>query len=110
MSFDTFRATREFDSAVTSALEIAASVIGAALQRERLLETMRRERELAAEQRVAELARANAALRSNLERLATHPKEFFTHLLLETVRHAAPKRPRPSWWVTTPMTGAWSAM
>src|SRR6185369_8262385 len=45
VSFDTFRATREFDSAVTSALEIAASVIGAALQRDRLLETMRRERE-----------------------------------------------------------------
>ncbi len=88
VSFDTFRAEREFDSAVTSALEIASSVIGAALQRERLLETMRREREVAAEQRVAELARANAALRSNLERLASHPKEFFTHLLLETVRHA----------------------
>ncbi len=88
VGFDTFRAERQFDSAVTSALEIAASVIGAALQRERLIETMRRERELAAEQRVAELARANAALRSNLERLASHPKEFFTHLLLETVRHA----------------------
>jgi signal transduction histidine kinase len=88
VSFDTFRAERQFDSAVTSALEIASSVIGAALQRERLLETMRREREVAAEQRVAELARANAVLRSNLERLATHPKEFFTHLLLEAVRHA----------------------
>jgi signal transduction histidine kinase len=88
VGFDTFRTERQFDSAVTSALEIAASVIGAALQRERLIETMRRERELAAEQRVAELARANAALRSNLERLASHPKEFFTHLLLEAVRHA----------------------
>jgi signal transduction histidine kinase len=88
VSFDTFRAERKFDSAVTSALEIASSVIGAALQRERLLETMRREREQAAEQRVAELARANAVLRANLERLATHPKEFFTHLLLEAVRHA----------------------
>ncbi len=88
VSFDTFRATREFDSAVTSALEIAASVIGAALQRERLLDTMRREREAAAEQRVAELARANAVLRSNLTRLASKPTEFFTNLLLETVRHA----------------------
>lgn len=88
VSFDTFRAERKFDSAVTSALEIASSVIGAALQRERLIETMRREREQAAEQRVAELARANAVLRANLERLATHPKEFFTHLLLEAVRHA----------------------
>jgi signal transduction histidine kinase len=88
VSFDTFRATREFDSAVTSALEIAASVIGAALQRDRLLERLRSEREAAAEQRVAELARANAVLRSNLERLASKPTEFFNNLLLETVRHA----------------------
>src|SRR5690606_24315672 len=79
---------RRFDTAVVSALEIAASVIGAALQRERLLETMRREREEAAEQRVAELARANAALRKNLERLAGQPAEFFSHLLLETLRNA----------------------
>ncbi len=88
VGFDTLRAERQFDSAVVSALEIAASVIGAALQRDRLLDTMRRERETAAEQRVAELARANGVLRANLERLATHPAEFFTHLLFETVRHA----------------------
>jgi signal transduction histidine kinase len=47
---------------------------------------MRREREQAAEQRVSELARANAALRANLARLANQPAEFFSHLLLETVR------------------------
>src|SRR5690606_17574969 len=88
VGFDTVRAERQFDAAVVAALEIAASVIGAALQRERLLETMRREREAAAEQRVSELARANAVLRANLERLASQPTEFFTHLLLETVRHA----------------------
>ena len=88
VGFDTFHAERRFDQAVVSALEIAASVIGAALHRSRLLDTMRREREQAAEQRVAELARANAALRTNLERLASHPTEFFSHLLLETVRHA----------------------
>jgi signal transduction histidine kinase len=88
VGFDTFRSERQFDSAVVSALEIAASVIGAALQRERLLEAMRRERESAAEQRVTELARANAALRSNLTRLANQPADFFTHLLQETVRHA----------------------
>jgi signal transduction histidine kinase len=88
LGFDALRSERQFDSAVVSALEIAASVIGAALQRERLLDTMRREREAAAEQRVAELARANAALRTNLERLASQPTEFFSHLLLETVRHA----------------------
>src|SRR5690606_23951342 len=46
------------------------------------------EREEAAEQRVAELARANAALRRSLERLAGQPAEFFSHLLLETLRHA----------------------
>ncbi len=86
VGFDTFRAERQFDSAVVSALEIAASIVGAALQRERLLETMRREREAAADQRVAELARANAALRANLERLASHPTEFFSHVLLETAR------------------------
>jgi signal transduction histidine kinase len=86
VGFDTFRAERQYDSAVTSALEIAASVIGAALQRDRLLETMQREREQAAEQRVAELARANAALRKNLERLASQPADFFSHLLLETAR------------------------
>jgi signal transduction histidine kinase len=88
VGFDDFQAERRFDQAVVSALEIAASVIGAALQRERLIEIMRREREAAAEQRVGELARANAALRVNLERLASHPTEFFSHLLLETVRHA----------------------
>jgi signal transduction histidine kinase len=88
VGLDTLRAERRYDSAVVSALEIAASVIGAALQRERLLHTMRREREIAAEQRVSELARANAALRTNLERLASNPTDFFSHLLLETVRHA----------------------
>jgi len=88
VGFDDFHSQRQFDQAVVSALEIAASVIGAALHRERLVDAVRRERELAAEQRVAELARANAALRTNLERLASHPTEFFSNLLLETVRHA----------------------
>lgn len=86
VGLDTLQAERRFDTAVVSALEIAASVIGAALQRDRLLDTMRRERELAAEQRVSELARANAALRANLARLANQPAEFFSHLLLEIVR------------------------
>jgi signal transduction histidine kinase len=88
VSFDTLRMERRFEAAVVAALEIAASVVGAALQRERLVETMRRERETAAELRVAELARANAALRANLERLAMHPTEFFDHALLETCRHS----------------------
>jgi signal transduction histidine kinase len=87
MGFDSFRSERQFDAAAISALEIAASVVGTALQREKLLETVRREREDAAEQRVSELARANAALRANLERLASQPADFFDHLVLETTRH-----------------------
>lgn len=88
VSFDVLHIERHFDPAVVAALEIAASIVGAALQRERLVEIMRRERETSAELRVAELARANAALRANLERLASQPAEFFDHALLETCRHA----------------------
>ena len=87
VSFDTLRMERRFDAAVVAALEIAASVVGAALQRERLVETMRRERETASELRVAELARVNAVLRSNVERMAMHPTEFFDHALIEACRH-----------------------
>lgn len=88
IGFDDCRKVREFEPAVVSALEIAAGVIGAALHRERLLEVVRREREHAAEQRVAELAKANAALRLNLEWLAgaAEPKRFFDHALLQAVR------------------------
>jgi len=87
IGFDDCRHMREFDPAVVSALEIAASLIGAALHREKLTETVRRERELAAEQRVAQLAKANAALRSNLEWLAAapDPQGFYEHMLLATV-------------------------
>jgi signal transduction histidine kinase len=71
-----------------SALEIAAGVIGAALHRDRLAAAVRAERDRAAEQRVTELAKANAALRSNVEWLAgaTDPRGFYGHMLLETVR------------------------
>jgi len=89
IGFDDCRRTREFDPAVVSALEIAASVIGAALHREKLVEAVRHERELANEQRVAELAKANVVLRSNLERLASAPDPytFLGHMLLEVTRH-----------------------
>jgi len=89
IGFDDCRRKRDFDPAVVSALEIAASVVGAALHREKLVEAVRRERELATEQRVAELAKANASLRANLERLsaAPDPYNFLGHTLLEAVRH-----------------------
>ena len=88
VGFDACRQSREFDPAVISALEIAASVIGAALHRERLIEIVRVERERAAEQRVSELAKANAALRVNLERLASAPDpyNFLGPVLLEATR------------------------
>jgi signal transduction histidine kinase len=88
VGFDDCQRARSFTPDVVSALEIAASVIGAALHRDRLAAAVRAERDRAAEQRVAELAKANAALRSNLEWLAgaSEPHGFFGHMLLETVR------------------------
>ena len=88
IGFDDCHEPREFGSAVVSALEIAAGIIGAALHRERLLDAVRHERELAAEERLTQLARANAALRANLEQLARNPdlKSFMSHMLLEATR------------------------
>lgn len=88
VGFDNTRQRRAIDSAELSALETAAGVIGAALHRARLIETVRREREHAAEQRVAELAKANAAIRANLERLANEPdlNSFLGHVLREATR------------------------
>jgi signal transduction histidine kinase len=88
VGFDNTRQRRPVDSAELNALETAAGVIGAALHRERLVDAVRREKERAAEQRVAELARANAAIRGNLERLANEPDlpRFLGHVLLEATR------------------------
>jgi signal transduction histidine kinase len=88
LSFDNTRQRRAIDPAEVAALETAAGVIGAGLHRERLIEAMRRERELAAEQRMAELAKANAVIRGNLERLAKEPdaRNFLGHVLLEATR------------------------
>jgi signal transduction histidine kinase len=63
-------------------------VIGGALHRERLVDDVRREREHTAEERVAELAKANAVIRGNLERLAgeTDLHSFMGHMLLEATR------------------------
>jgi signal transduction histidine kinase len=88
VGFDSTRQRRSIDSAELSALEMSAGIIGAALHRERLVDAVRRERERAAEERVAELAKANASIRGNLERLASTPdlKSFMGHLLLEATR------------------------
>src|SRR5580692_10651287 len=93
LTFDNTRQRRAIDPAEVAALETAAGVIGAGLHRERLIEAVRREREQAAEQRMTELAKANAVIRGNLERLASEPdaRNFLGHVLLEATRqfHAA---------------------
>ena len=88
VGFDNTRQRRAIDASELAALETAAGVIGAALHRERLVDDVRREREHAAEERVAELAKANAVIRGNLERLASEPDlhSFMGHMLLETTR------------------------
>jgi signal transduction histidine kinase len=88
VGFDNTRQHRAIDAAELAALETAAGVIGAALHRERLVDDVRRERQQAAEQRVTELAKANAVIRGNLERLAgeTDLHSFMGHMLLEVTR------------------------
>jgi signal transduction histidine kinase len=88
VGFDNTRQHRDIDGAELAALETAAGVIGAALHRERLVDDVRREREHASEERVAELAKANAVIRGNLERLAgaTDLHSFMGHMLLEATR------------------------
>ena len=88
VGFDNTRQRRAIDTAELAALETAAGVIGAALHRERLVDDVRREREHAAEERVAELAKANQVIRGNLERLASEPDlgSFMGHMLMEAAR------------------------
>jgi signal transduction histidine kinase len=88
VSFDNTKQRRAIDTAELAALETAAGVIGAALHREKLVDDVRRERERAAEERVAELAKANQVIRGNLERLASEPDlgSFMGHMLMEAAR------------------------
>jgi signal transduction histidine kinase len=83
IGFDDWRHARQFDSSIVSTLEIAAGLVGAALHRERLMDTVRREREQAAEERIAQANRANAMLRANLTRLAGNPdvRDFLANML-----------------------------
>jgi signal transduction histidine kinase len=88
VGFDNTKQLRAIDTAELAALETAAGVIGAALHRERLVDDVRRERERTAEERVAELAKANQVIRGNLERLASEPdlSSFMGHILVEAAR------------------------
>ncbi len=88
IGFDDWQRVREFDSSIVSALEIAAGLVGAALHRERLLDTVRVERERAAEERLSQLGRANTLLRENLVRLSRDPdpQDFIANILLDAIR------------------------
>jgi signal transduction histidine kinase len=88
VGFENTRQHRAIDASELAALETAAGVIGAALHRERLVDDVRREREHTTEERFAELAKANAVIRGNLERLAgeTDLHSFMGHMLLEATR------------------------
>ena len=88
VGLDNTRQRRAIDSAELSTIETAAGVIGAALHRERLVDTVRLERERVALERVAVLAKANGVIRANLERLASAPDltSFLGSLLLEMTR------------------------
>jgi signal transduction histidine kinase len=88
VGFDNTHQQRAIDASELAALETAAGVIGAALHRERLVDDVRREREHIAAERMAELAKANAVIRGNLERLAgeTDLHSFMGHMLLEATR------------------------
>ena len=88
VGFDNTHQHRAIDAAELAALETAAGVIGAALHRERLVDDVRREREHIAGERMAELAKANAVIRGNLERLAgeTDLHSFMGHMLFEATR------------------------
>ncbi|MEO8018073.1 MAG: GAF domain-containing sensor histidine kinase [Pseudomonadota bacterium] len=88
IGFDDWQRVREFDSSIVSALEIAAGLVGAALHRQRLVDTISRERELAAEERLSHLAKANATLRANLVTLARDPDphDFIANMLLDATR------------------------
>ena len=88
VGFDNTRQHRAIDAAELAALETAAGVIGAALHRERLVDDVRRERERAAEERVTELAKANAVIQRQprAPRRRDRPSSFMGHILLEATR------------------------
>ena len=89
IGFDDWQRVREFDSSIVSALEIAAGLVGAALHRQRLVETMRRERELAAEERLSSARRAPtrccARISTKLARDAD-PLDFVSNILIDATR------------------------
>ncbi|MBE9198864.1 MULTISPECIES: GAF domain-containing protein [unclassified Nodularia (in: cyanobacteria)] len=85
VGFDDCVTPRHWSQQEIDVLTAAAESIGAALHRKQLVECLIAERARAAEERAAELARANEALRGCVNRLADQPncETFWEHILLE---------------------------
>jgi signal transduction histidine kinase len=75
LAFDDCRIDRPYDPELAQAMGAAADVIAAAMQRELLVDAVGRERQLATQQRAAELVKANDALQATIDALssATNP-------------------------------------
>ncbi len=85
VGFDDCVDYRQWSAQEIDVLAAAAGVIGAALHRKQLVERLIAERARAVEERAAELAKANEALKKSLDTLATEPEldKFLGYVLTE---------------------------
>jgi len=93
LSFDDCVADRSWTEAQAAALTATANAIGAALQGRRERERYASERERAAVERAAELAKANEAMARSTARLAAEPQldAFLGTVLVEAAEQAGAK-------------------
>lgn len=84
VAFDDCKSPRHWLEAELSVLSAAAGSIAAAVERERLVQSLVVERERAANERTAELIKANEALKRSLDSLASQPElEAFLQRVVE---------------------------
>ncbi|MBD2516013.1 GAF domain-containing sensor histidine kinase [Nostoc sp. FACHB-973] len=88
VAFDDCLTRRHWSQQEIDVLTAAAEGIGAALHRKQLVERLITERARFAEERVAELSKANTALKNSLDRLAADSEldTFLGHVILE-IKH-----------------------
>ncbi|QLE57591.1 GAF domain-containing protein [Nostoc sp. TCL26-01] len=94
VTFDDCLAPRHWSQQEIDVLTTAAEGIGAALHRKQLVERLIAERARTAEERVAELSKANTALKNSLDRLAADSEldSFLSHVILEIKRQLNAER------------------
>jgi signal transduction histidine kinase len=85
VAFDDCVTPRHWSQQEIDVLTTAAESIGAALHRKQLVDRLIAEQARSAEERVAELSRANSALKNSLDRLAADSEldTFLGHVILE---------------------------